>query len=229
MNMRFPKTWQARIAWIGAVGLLLIIVAGAANCIDQPPTCTHDPCWKLGLRCAWTFINSPIVLGLAATVVSVIGFTVWRKELRGREDHEVAKAILRASYKFRGAFANLRHRVIPAWESAQGDSQVIYGNRWKLFLQELAGLEAAVAEGAVAWGLTYQNRMIPVRVSVIDLEFALAEFLEGRDSKDWTRKEKSVQAAQEFFGSGKEGDIIGKKLIAALQAIEDDAEKRRVR
>ena len=146
-----------------------------------------------------------------------------------RDIYETAKAIIRASHKFREAFTQLRFRSIPAWESAQGDSRVVFEKRWGPLLQALSELETAIAEGAVLWGLKYKDRMVPVRESVIDLEFTLNGLLEGRDSQDRMLKERSVQSAQEFFGSGPQGDVIGKKLIAALQAIEEDAEKRLIR
>src|SRR6266581_8088964 len=108
MRLRLSTTWQAKLAWTGSVVLLLIIAAGIANCIDPLPACSHDPCIRLWLHCVWTLINSPALLALWATIASVLGLSEWRKEVKGREDNEAAKAVLRACYRLRNALSQLR-------------------------------------------------------------------------------------------------------------------------
>jgi len=223
-----PKSWPARLAWIGA-GLLLVVVPAIVTCIDQTAACTRDPCGWLYLRGIWFFINSSIFLGIGATSVTVYGYTVWRKQIPAREDHDAAKVILRGWDRSLSAFEHLRVRVILAPESAQGDSRVVFENRLKRLVKALVELEAAIDEGVVLWGRSYRTLMVPVRESLVDLEFTLNGLLEGHDSQDRVIKERSVQSAQEFFGSGPQGDVIGKKLLAALQTIEDDARKRMIR
>jgi len=223
-----PKTWEARLAWIGA-GLLLVVVPAIVTCIDQTSACFRDPCLWLYLRGIWFFINSSVVLGIGATAVTVYGYTVWRKQIPAREDHEAAKVILRAVDRVLLAFEHLRARGIAAWESAQGDSRVVFENRFKRLVKALTELESAIDEGVVLWGRSYRDRIVPVRKSLVDLEFTLNGLLEGRDSPDRLIKERSVEAAQEFFGSGPQGDVIGKELIGALKTIEDDARRRLIR
>ena len=222
-----PKTWAARLLWIG-VGLLLIL-SGIVTCIPQTSICSREPCWWLYLRGMWVFVNSPVVLGIGATLVTMYGYTVWRKQIPVREDHEAAKVILRASDSSQMAFDQLRVRGIRAWESAQGDSRVVFEKRFGRLVKALAELETAIDEGVVLWGRDYRDRIVPVRESLIELEFTLNGLLEHRDSPDRTLKERSVQAAQQFFGSGPQGDPIGDKLEAALKTIEDDARQRLIR
>lgn len=222
-----PKTWRWRCVWIG-LGLL-IIASAVATFTDQSPACTRDPCWRLGLRCVWMLINSSIVLGIGAIAATMFGYSVWRKEIPAREDHEASKVILRAQDRSLLAFEHLRSRGIRAWESAAGDSRVVFQNRYGRLVKCLAELETAIDEGVVLWGRSYRDRMGPVRECLVDLESTLDLMLKYRDSDDRQLKEQSVQAAQEFFGSGPQGDVIGKKLHAALQTIEDDARRRLIR
>jgi len=223
-----PKTWPARLG-VTAVLLLMVVVPAIVTCMDRTSICTQDPCWGLYLRGIWFFINSSIVLGMGATAATVYGYTVWRKQIPAREDHEAAKVILRASDRSLLAFDHLRARGVAAWESAKGDSRVVFENRFGRLVNTLAELEMAIDEGVVLWGRNYRDRIVPVRTSLLELEFTLDQMLRYRDSEDRQLKVQSVQAAQEFFGSGSQNDPIGDKLKQALNTIEDDARKRLIR
>jgi len=227
MNL-IPRSWPARIAWVGAV-LLLVVAPAIVTRIDQTAVCIRDPCWWFYLRGIWFFINSSIVLGIGATAATVYGYTVWRKQIPAREDHEAAKVILRAEDRSLLAFDHLRARGIREWESAKGDSRVVFENRFGRLNNALAELEAAIDEGVVLWGRTYRDRIVPVRESLIDLGFTLDLMLKYRDSDDRQLKNQSIQAAQEFFDSGPQKDPIGDKFRDAMQIIEDDARKRQIR
>ncbi len=100
-----------RIAWVGGAALILMLTVGFWNCATEMPVCTKDPCWREWLRCGWASINSPVVLGLAALVVSVIGLGTWRAQVRATALHDVARKVLGALLSLEDAIALARHEL----------------------------------------------------------------------------------------------------------------------
>lgn len=57
---------MARLAWIGGTVLILIITVGIVRCVYGSPECLGSACRELWLHCAWTTVNSTVVVALFA-------------------------------------------------------------------------------------------------------------------------------------------------------------------
>ena len=52
------------------------------------------------------------VVALVATGIAASGLRTWQKEMRGKDEYETARRLLRATYKVRNAFEYIRRRSI---------------------------------------------------------------------------------------------------------------------
>lgn len=75
---------------------------------------------------------------VAASVIGTLGLLTWRKQLRGQNDHELARRLLIEVYKFIELFHKSRHRAIYSHEvSREGDPQFGRSEQEKFTRQEL--------------------------------------------------------------------------------------------
>lgn len=106
--------------------------------------------------------------------VAVFGLRKWRIEIRGKADFEVARSLIRATYKLRGALNVARSPLIVAAEFPAGYS--------------LASASKNATKNAEAWIFVYENRFKPVYASVqeFDAQALEAEALWGAEIKSKT-------------------------------------------
>lgn len=94
---------------------------------------------------------------LVAGVLGTIGLFTWRRQIRGQNDHELARSLLIKLYKFMEVFKVSRHRAIYAHEiNRQGDpvfrgsEQDRYARQELGFHRRITGLKEAYAEIAIS-------------------------------------------------------------------------------
>ena len=115
-----------------------------------------------------------IVAASVASYVGIFGLKAWRKQLKGRNDYELARRLLKNTYRIRDGIANIRspfgnpseiERALTELEvkdSLSGkdnherhlmEQQALYAFRWDRFLlEQLADLEVDRIEAEVLWG-----------------------------------------------------------------------------
>ena len=119
--------------------------------------------WKLFFDILVSTITS--VALLIGAVVAVIGLNTWKKQLKGNADYELARRVLRSTYKLRDAIKYVRNPFISVEEQASaakevgsekvGGSQAIfdvYSVRWQKINTATSDLEAEGIEAEVLWG-----------------------------------------------------------------------------
>lgn len=118
-----------------------------------------------------------IVLAFAAAVtacVAVLGLSSWRREQKGKAQFEVARNLIRVTYKLRDELQYCRNPRVSGYEFPEGSRGGIGG--------------LSPAADAEEWGLVYKNRWEPVQVAIqeFDSHTLEAEALWGETIKKST-------------------------------------------
>lgn len=141
---------------------------------------------------------------LAAAAVGALittwqGLATWKQQLQGTADWELARRMLRDVYSVRDAMravrsvfvggaemeAALELRPAPLSRATNPDDGLIaaYQKRWERVRSVLSDLEVDIVEGEVLWGPGTQRALSPLRDCALDLNFALAAYLEWKMGK----------------------------------------------
>jgi hypothetical protein len=184
-----------------------------------------------------------VLLGGAAVAtasVAVIGLKNWSRELRGKADFDVARGLIRATYKLRDEIRACRSPFIrgqefpegyydPAKKStpeneAQGWAHV-YKNRWQPVWGAIQEFDAQTLEAEALWGGGIREKTDKLRECVAELNSAIDAIISdkasgGRDfesDQEFGRKMRSIASAS---GSDSKNEL-SKKIAEAVTGIED--------
>ena len=119
-------------------------------------------------------IAKELLVSIAAAttaIVAVLGLRSWSRELRGKTQFEVARQLIRATYRVRDELRYCRTPFIQGTEFPT-DYPIVEG--------------AKPEQEAKAWAYIYHNRWVPVRDALRELDAQLleAEALWGSDIRD---------------------------------------------
>jgi hypothetical protein len=139
-----------------------------------------------------------ILIGLSAVSAAVfayLGLTVWRKELKGKAEYQLAKDVLKSVYKVREAFKHVRNPGIFQFEypeemvdssghlkrenDYEGTAHV-YEKRWESMNIAFRELEERHLEAQVEWGYEFQDVILDLRSCQSDLLVAIQQMLEQK-------------------------------------------------
>ena len=177
---------------------------------------------------------------IATASVAVIGLKSWSRELRGRADFEVARGLIRATYKLRDELRACRAPFIRAQEFPEGyynpagtstpenEAQAwahVYKNRWQPVWGALQEFDAQTLEAEALWGSEIRAKTDELRECVAELNAAIDAVISdkasgGRDfeiDKEFGRKMRSTVSAS---GSDEKNELT-KKIAKAVTGIED--------
>ncbi len=135
-----------------------------------------------------------IISIIAATVVAFMGLQTWKNQLVGTVEYELAKRILKATYRLRDVLENVRNPLILAEEEYRAAkesnldndsdapdvrrrrSEAVYNNRWKDVVSNFQDLQLTAAEAEAVWGTEVKDKLLGIRVSVMNLYTAIQMF-----------------------------------------------------
>jgi len=137
-----------------------------------------------------SLIRDILIAGAAATtaIVAVIGLKSWSSELKGKADFEIARNLIRSTYKLRDEISSSRSAFIQASEfpnnyysvgSKATDKETadawahMYANRWKPVWEALQEFDANSLEAEALWGKTIKEKTNDLRSCVRDLRIAM--------------------------------------------------------
>lgn len=142
----------------------------------------------------WQWIEpvKDALLGIAAAVtavVAVFGIRSWHRELTGKAEFEVARALIRATYKVREAIRACRSPFVLGiefpqsyqerhfdkksdLEEAQGYAYV-YRNRLAPVFNALQDFDASALEAEVLWGSEVPSKTNVLRQCISELQAAI--------------------------------------------------------
>ncbi len=183
-----------------------------------------------------------ILLGAAAAttaIVAVVGLKNWSRELRGKTEFEVARNLMKATYRVRDKLQYSRAPFVAAGEfpsdypcpqaaTAEQKAQAlnyVYRNRWEPVREALQELETHVLEAEALWGGDIRAKTDELRQYARELQVAMESIVDdkaqrGEDfktDKDFGKKMKSTAHASR----GDETNELNMKIKQAVNAIED--------
>ena len=178
--------------------------------------------------------------GVTGTYVAIRGLSTWRRQLRGQTDYDVARKVLRCTYRFRDAFEAARSPFMwpsemvplpdepPSEAHAQQTHQQQRGYRRRLQALWEAGrsLDAELLEAEVLWGGNAGDLSRPLWNAAIDLETAIGQLLEPRETpvppserEEWAAERKAIRATVYARGRN-DADPFRTQVRQAVAAIE---------
>jgi len=168
-----------------------------------------------------------VILGIAAATtatVAVIGLKSWSRELKGKAEFEVARNLIRATYKLRDELQNCRSPFVSALEfpegyqgalgktSAQEEAQAwshVYKKRWEPVWSAIQEFDSHTLEAEALWGKEVRARTDQLRECVKELYVAIDALISDKANRG------------EHFQSDKE---FGRKIRSTVSASRDDEE-----
>lgn len=189
---------------------------------------------------------------ITAGIVAIKGLRTWRHQLRGTADYELAKRILKATYRLRDALQTVRNPLIPAGEidSAIKEMQIdikspeerfgkavigaVYQQRWKYVQECYQALEVEALEAETLWGPGAREAILAIRENVNSLLAALHLYLRdemqphGHRILDDAGRESVERIVFSMSSNPAEDKYLG-KLEAAIGQIEKIVRPRLIR
>lgn len=122
-----------------------------------------------------------------------VGGNVWKRQLSGKTEYDVALRFLRTVYKLRDAILLVRSPFMSAGEVAHAAKEsdpsrasegspldwtkgtaAAYEQRWKSILESVSDIQLVAQEAEVLWGRRAVEILAPLRKSVGELRWALS-------------------------------------------------------
>jgi hypothetical protein len=137
------------------------------------------------------------VAAIVAAFVGLRGLDVWRRQLRGNTEYQLAKHMLVAVYELREAIAGARNpfmqysrapdlpqeklRELSEKEKEWHALAQAYQRRWEPISTAKAKLDASLLEAEVVWGSEIRTKANPLNRLIAELLFAIQETVEARN------------------------------------------------
>ncbi|NRP10099.1 hypothetical protein XMD509_001208 [Marinobacterium sp. xm-d-509] len=188
----------------------------------------------------WITIVKDIVVALAAGITAIVaykGINKWQSELHGKAEFEVARDLMRATYKLRDELAYCRSPFVSSnefpenYNSSESVSNKenadawahVYSKRWNPVGDAIRQFDMAVLEAEALWGADIKNKAMELRQCAhtlhIDIDAFIADKLHGGqdfENKDFAEK---VRSSLNDIKLGDENPLT-KRILAAISQIE---------
>lgn len=186
-----------------------------------------------------------VILATAAivgAVVAVRGLNTWNRQLRGGVEYELARRVLRLTYRLRDALKAVRHPAIWAAEMPKpAESQaatmsrgeishygtaIAYQARWQKVAEVRSDLQAELLEAEVLWGSELRNRFDALNQLEHELFVAVRRHLEMVDPQAPDARKQALSKRQQasrdiiYDDMDEDGDEYTKDVIRAIERIE---------
>ncbi len=179
-----------------------------------------------------------VLLGLAAAttaVVAVIGLKNWSRELKGKAEFEIARNMIRATYKLRNELQICRSPFYSAHEfpevyngmsrtaSAEEEAKAwihIYKNRWAPVWAALQEFDTYTLEAEALWGVTVRAKTDEMRQCVKEVNIAIDAVIRDKASsgedfkcdREYGKQMRSIVAASRDDAQNELSQRIGKAI-----------------
>ncbi len=128
--------------------------------------------WTFGFISEFTDICLSFA-AIATPIIAFSGLKTWQQELRGKAYFELARSLIRATYKLRDTLQTARNPTQLTSEWLEGydplsknpkvtereNNSHFYTNRWKPVAEAVRELEAQQFEAEVLWGMEIKNKI----------------------------------------------------------------------
>ncbi|MCK2045595.1 MULTISPECIES: hypothetical protein [Chromohalobacter] len=186
-------------------------------------------------------IAKEVLVSIAAAttaIVAVLGLRSWSRELRGRTQFEVARQLIRATYRVRDELRYCRTPFIqgaefpadyPAVEGATPEQEAkawahIYQNRWEPVRDALRELDAQLLEAEALWGSDIRKAGDALRLCARELQVAMEAIIDDKavggqnfqSDRDFAKKMRSTAHAS----ATSQDNELTNKIQDAVSSIE---------
>ncbi|MGO2236118.1 MAG: hypothetical protein ACTH5B_18805 [Marinomonas sp.] len=181
------------------------------------------------------------VAAITTVFVAMSGLKSWKKELRGRADFEVARGMIRATYKLRDEMGYSRSPFTTASEFPKGyDSfnktaekeaeawAYIFTNRWKPVADAVQEFEAQTLEAEALWGKQIRDIAFELRRCSRTLRTAMEAKISNAasDNEDFQSdsefKKKIHSEIWEGWGGSGVKDVLTERIQSSVGNIEKE-------
>lgn len=196
------------------------------------------------MNCEWIPILRDIIVAGSAVFAAYIAFkglNVWKQELKGGSEYQIAKDTLRAVYKVWDAFVYVRHPAVLSheypegmkdkWGRLKGDCsskglKYVYETRCKFMEEAFSELEDRNSEALVEWGFDKGKYIVALRQCrsklLITIERHLARNGELHATGFGDREaDKGIKLVLYDLGEHSEDNNFTQELNAAIKPFED--------
>lgn len=179
------------------------------------------------------------VAALATVSVAVYGVKSWSRELRGKASFEVARGLIRATYKFRDELGYSRSPWTSASEFPKGYSPMsrdrtpekeaeawayVFNKRWRPVAEAQLEFEAQVLEAEALWGSDIKSETNELRQCARNLRVAMEAMVanEANGKEDFiSDKDFAKDIKADVWAIKEETNKLSKKIDNAVEAIEE--------
>ncbi len=175
------------------------------------------------------------IAAITTATVAVFGLKNWSRELKGKANFEVGRALIRATYKLRD---ELRYARSP-WTDAQEfpkdyptnfndrTSEIeatawayIFQNRWKPLAESMQEFESQALEAEALWGNSIRLKTGELKQCVRNLQVSMESFVSdkanrGEDFQSDAQYAKSVKS--DIWADRKDNELSNKISNAILE------------
>ncbi|AIF98278.1 hypothetical protein [Alteromonas australica] len=181
------------------------------------------------------------IAAITTAFVAISGLKSWRKELRGKADFEVARGLIRATYKLRDELTYSRSPFTSANEFPEGYDPLnktpekeaeawayIFTNRWKPISDAVQEFEAQTLEAEALWSKSIKDIAFELRRCSRTLRVAMEAMVSNTasDNEDFKSDsefgEKIKSEIWQGWGGSKGNDELGDKILTAVENIEKE-------
>jgi hypothetical protein len=176
-----------------------------------------------------------VVPAWTAAIVAVLGLNAWKRQLHGREGYDLARRLLRATYRYRDAIQQARTPfsfqsiLAPVTAGASVDARehaaALWQQRWDPIDSARRELLAELLEAEVLWGVEHRTQYQTLFDCESDLYAAVLEQLAAigpEAEEDLTTPARSQSRRHRLYARADHTDDLSKALAAAVAPIEAD-------
>ncbi|OIN27962.1 hypothetical protein [Vibrio barjaei] len=176
---------------------------------------------------------------VTTSAIAIMGLKSWKRELKGKTEFEVARALILSTYKLRDELKYARSPWVsghefpddypqnPSIRTPQIEAEAyafVYGNRWKPVSVALQEFEAQALEGEALWGVSNKTKTQELRQCVRNLQVSIEAFINDKATGGENFR------ADRVFGQSVKADVWGTendnvltdKINASIAAIEKE-------
>ena len=166
-----------------------------------------------------------ILAPIVALVIAGLGLQTWKRQLYGKSEYDIARKLLKATYKYREAIQSVRHPFMdyseipdpPKDDLRSSDEQrkryygttKAYDNRWSKVVEARIEIDTELLEAEVLWGDGIKKKYTNLFSVGKKLFINLRHYLNNINPDLGTKLKYDV-------------DIIYSKLVGENQFADDD-------
>ncbi|WP_337170196.1 hypothetical protein [Gemmatimonas aurantiaca] len=190
----------------------------------------------------WLEIAKALIAAAAALVgmyVALRGLHTWRAQLHGKTEYDLARRLLRTTYRVRNEIVQVRRSWVSVAEMRQAYSEneeefseskiventaktdyYVYQKRWKLLESSIVDFQVEVLEAEVLWGAPVKQAERALLEAIKRLNNATTDYLEYRSRRQSSEKMENEMDTIRKLVFSRSGDEFSREVEGAVAQFE---------